>query len=163
MAAQGCGNSIEDIWRQTEIPVIYRPPDRGKVLLKLPYTKRPYSRSHQEWIRAGNQRKPEWLPRYKCWKVPRTWFNRLVESTLKGYKRLYIIQPYREQEVCAAACWNAKGHECQCSCMGANHGGGYPGGNWFEVSETFATRWREQHLACRLLQVNHRPADSTAR
>jgi hypothetical protein len=34
--------------------------------------------------------------------------------------------------------------------MGANHGFGNDG-SWFEVSETFATRWGEEELACRLM------------
>jgi hypothetical protein len=74
-----------------------------------------------------------------------------VEQTLKKYKKLYIIQPYRVQEKCAPACWNAEKHECQCSCMGENHGMGNPSGKWFVVSETFATTWRQNELACRLL------------
>ncbi|MEP1497973.1 MAG: hypothetical protein ABJK50_20985, partial [Pseudophaeobacter sp.] len=61
-----------------------------------------------------------------------------------------IIQPYREQEICARACQEALGHECQCSCMGANHGAGNDG-SWFEVSDTFSTRWGDRELACRLL------------
>ncbi|WP_354134437.1 hypothetical protein [Bradyrhizobium sp. S3.9.1] len=64
--------------------------------------------------------------------------------------KVYIIQPYREQEICARACQEAQGHECQCSCMGANHGVGNDG-SWFEVSDTFSTRWGERELACRLL------------
>ena len=63
---------------------------------------------------------------------------------------VYIIQPYREQEICARACQEAQGHECQCSCMGANHGIGNDG-SWFEVSDKFSTRWGERELACRLL------------
>ena len=34
--------------------------------------------------------------------------------------------------------------------MGANHGIGNDG-SWFEVSDTFSTRWGERELACRLL------------
>jgi hypothetical protein len=34
--------------------------------------------------------------------------------------------------------------------MGAHHGTGNDG-SWFEVSDTFSTRWGEHQLACRLL------------
>jgi hypothetical protein len=67
----------------------------------------------------------------------------LVEGDLA---KLYIIQPYREQEKCSPSCQDAEGHECQCSCMGRYHGIG-------RVSDTFATRWGDQELACRLLTV----------
>ena len=39
---------------------------------------------------------------------------------------------------------------CQCECIGANHGAGNDG-SWFEVSDTFPTRWNELDLAWRLL------------
>ncbi len=139
--------TIEDVWYQTLIPVIYRPPNRGELLLKLPFFNNNY-----EWLKHNRNRKTEWLPKSKCWKTPRSWFSSLVDQVLNKYKKLYIIQPYREQEKCAPACWNAKKHECQCSCMGRNHGAGKPDGNWFIVSDTFATTWREQTLACRLLE-----------
>jgi hypothetical protein len=48
------------------------------------------------------------------------------------------------------ACLGAEKHECQCSCMGANHGAGNDG-SWFEITDYFATRWGERSLACRLL------------
>jgi hypothetical protein len=44
--------------------------------------------------------------------------------------------------------------------MGANHGAGNDG-SWFEVSDTFSTRWGERELACRLPwleRVRARPA-----
>jgi len=37
---------------------------------------------------------------------------------LAKYSKVYVIQPYREQEKCSPTCQNAIGHECQCSCMG---------------------------------------------
>jgi hypothetical protein len=65
-----------------------------------------------------------------------------------------LIQPYREQEKCAPSCFNARGHDCQCQCMGANHGRGGPNAGWFVVSDTFATKWGEEHLACRLMELS---------
>ena len=44
-----------------------------------------------------------------------------------------------------------KGDECQCSCMGENHGSQSPAGRWRVVSDTFATRWNDEELACRLV------------
>jgi len=142
----GNRGEIARVWRQKRIPVVYRASGSGPLLLRLPYAKDNYA-----WLRGYNQRKPKWDPQYKCWHTPRSWFNRLVDRCLNRFGKIYVIQPYREQEKCAPACWNAKGHECQCSCMGANHGSRSPEGRWFIVSNVFATRWRDQELACRLL------------
>ncbi|SFS05396.1 hypothetical protein SAMN05192580_3092 [Sphingomonas jatrophae] len=95
---------------------------------------------------------PDWVRQFKCWDVPQAWFNDLVVRLLQRWGTLYIIQPYRAQEKCSPSCMNAQGHECQCSCMGENHGSGGPGAGWFVVSEAFATRWGEEELAWRLLR-----------
>lgn len=140
---------IDAVWRQKKIPVIYRAPGGDPLLVKLPY-----SDANYDWLRGDNHRKPKWIKQYTCWETPRAWFNDLVNRILRKYRKLYIIQPYRKQEVCAPSCMNAEGHECQCSCMGANHGSQSINNSWFVVSETFATRWHEKELACRLLEAN---------
>ena len=138
---------IKSIWRQNDVPVIYRRGGDNQLLVKLPY-----SSNNMEWLREDTKRKkPIWIDKYKCWETPKSWFNDLVDRLLIRFGKVYIIQPYREQEKCAPACWNAKGHECQCSCMGEHHGSGNPSDRWFIVSETFATRWHDRELACRLL------------
>lgn len=134
------------IWNQSTTPVILR---RGGIGQKL-RIRLPYAVDNRQWLRNGKATSPVWLTDMKCWEAPKAWFNDLVEQSLTRYKKLYIIQPYREQEKCAPACMNAVGHECQCSCMGANHGAGNDG-SWFEVSDVFATRWGQSQLACRLL------------
>ncbi len=134
------------IWKQTRIPVLFRKGKGHKLMVKLPFADNNYT-----WLRNARRPKPVWNNQYKCWELPQAWFNDLVSRILTHYKKLYIIQPYREQEICAPACWNAKGHECQCSCMGENHGSQHPAGNWFTASDTFSTLWHERELACRLL------------
>jgi hypothetical protein len=136
------------IWNQQRIPVVIRRGGKGQ----LPRVRLPFADNNRTWLRDGRQRSPTWIARDKYWEIPISWFNDFVQRALKKYGKLYVIQPYREQEKCAPACMNATGHECQCSCMGANHGAGNDG-SWFEVSETFATRWGEQQLACRLMQL----------
>ena len=137
-----------DIWRQGLIPVILRRGGKGQSLrIRIPY-----GDGNRHWLQNGRRISPTWCSagRPPFWEAPKAWFNDLVERSLVKYKKLYIIQPFREQEKCAPACMNAVGHECECSCMGANHGAGNDG-SWFEVSDIFATRWREMHLACRLM------------
>lgn len=141
-------NDIESAWNQTRIPIVLRRNGRGdKLRVRLPYAKDNFI-----WLKNGRPRDPKWSERHKCWELPKSWFNDFVERCLRRFGALYVVQPFREQEKCATACLNAAGHECECSCMGANHGAGNDG-TWFEVSDTFATRWGDRELACRLMKV----------
>lgn len=137
---------LSDVWRQNRIPVLLRKGKGHKLMVKVPFANDNYV-----WLRNERRAKPSRNSQYNCWELPQAWFNDLVPRILSRHSQLYIIQPYREQEICAPACWNAEGHECQCACMGENHGSQRPGGNWFTVSETFATLWHDRELACRLM------------
>lgn len=141
-------DSLEKIWKQDQIPVVLRRTGKGeRIRIRLPYAK-----DNRQWLRNSRRSHPEWIEKGKYWELPKSWFDDFVNRALSKYRSVYIIQPYREQEKCAPACLNASGHECQCSCMGQNHGAGN-NGTWFEVSNTFATRWKNQELSCRLLTL----------
>ena len=134
------------VWNQTKVPVVLRRTGSGEQLR----VRLPFDDSNRDWLRIGHKRNPIWNAKERCWELPKSWFDDLINRALERYGSVYIFQPYREQERCAPACQNATGHECQCSCMGQNHGAGNDG-SWFEVSETFATRWGDRTIACRLL------------
>ena len=142
---------LRKIWNNRTVPVILRRAN-GRPRLRVPCNwKSPFDvHKKRQSIQRNRRTIPDtnWQQRY--WEVPKAWFDDLVRQFVTEHGQLYVIQPFREQEICASQCWNAKGHECQCSCMGANHGQG-KSGSWLEVSDTFATRWGEQHLACRLI------------
>jgi len=145
-------------WEQKRIPVVLRRDGEGEAIrLRLPYRE-----GNKEWLKNGRRNRPKWNPDFKCWEIPKAWFNDIVDRSLRRWGRIYVIQPYRQQEVCAPACMNAKGHECQCSCMGANHGQGDDGG-WFKTNEAFATRWGDKELACRLMVATRDPDKTPAR
>jgi hypothetical protein len=134
------------VWRQTSVPVIIRRNKRGQQhRLRIPF-----AANNRDWLRNGRRISPVWISPKKYWEIPKAWFNDFINRSLKKYGQIWIIQPFREQEVCAPACMNALGHDCQCSCMGMNHGSGNDG-SWFEVNEAFATRWDDEEWACRLL------------
>lgn len=136
----------EEVWKQKAIPVILRRGKKGQQLR----VRLPYSPDNKVWLQNARRTSPEWVEGLKCWEIPKTWFNDFVDRALNKYKRLYIVQPFREQEKCSPSCLNAEGHVCECSCMGANHGAGNDG-SWFEVTEAFAFRSGDQELACRLM------------
>jgi hypothetical protein len=140
---------IRAVWNQRAIPVILRRGGKGqKLRVRLPYAS-----DNRQWLQQSGRDSPKWDRDHRCWETPKAWFDDLVKRALRKYGKVYIIQPYRVQEKCAPACWNAMGHECQCSCMGANHGMGADG-RWFVVSDTFAVRWGELQLACRLMKLS---------
>lgn len=134
------------IWNQANIPVVLRRAGKGqKLRARLPFVP-----GNRAWLKSDRRINPVWVDNGSYWELPKAWFNDFVERALKRHGSVYIFQPYRELEKCAPACQNAVGHECQCSCMGANHGAGNDS-SWFEASEAFSFRWGEQELACRLL------------
>lgn len=139
---------MRKIWNQREVPVIIRRPDKEKRhRVRLP----PSDKAGETWLRGDRRLYPQWIVSLRCWEIPKAWFNDFVNRSLERYGKVYVIQPYKEQEKCDRRCLEAKGHECQCSCMGANHGAG-DDGSWFFVSDTFACRWTEGYFACRLME-----------
>jgi hypothetical protein len=134
------------LWKQHAIPVVYRPEGREPLLVHLPY--RP---DNGAWLRGQHRRRPAWVAQYKGWQAPKAWFDDVVSQCLLRFGHVYVIQPYRVQETCAPACWQAHGFTCECSCLGANHGCQQPAGQWHIVSETCAIQWHGRQLACRLL------------
>jgi hypothetical protein len=139
---------LTSIWNQHKIPVILRRTGKGQLLR----VRLPYADTNRAWLQDGRRMSPAWISGKRYWEIPKAWFNDFVERALRTFGQVYVIQPYREQEKCSPACLNAVGHECQCSCMGRNHGAGNDG-SWFEISETFATRWGDQMLASRLMKA----------
>jgi hypothetical protein len=143
---EGAPEELRRIWRQDGVPVIYT---RGKGFPLL--VRVPFDLTIKHWLRGGRHRIPVWVSQYKCWGTPKAWFDSLLSQLLRRYGKLYVIQPHRDQERCARACWEAQGDECECQCMGEYHGKDRPGGRWYEVSDTFAISWGEPKLAYRLL------------
>lgn len=144
---------LRPIWDQQDIPVVLRRDGRKqKIRLRLPY-----SSDNRQWLKSIGRSHPDWNEYGKYWEIPKSWFNDFVDSALKKFGALYVIQPYRERQTCARACMEATGHICECSCMGAHHGSGFEG-RWFEISEAFAVQWGDRRLACRLMVLRRSKA-----
>jgi hypothetical protein len=143
---------LRNIWNQQMTPVVLRRGGGRRPRLRVPVnrTDADWIRSTRFWLQNVGGNPPTWNESKSYWEVATKRFNALIPLLFSKYPKVYIIQPFRQQEICASRCWNAQGHDCQCSCMGANHGQG-KFGSWLEVSDTFATRYGEQEMACRLL------------
>jgi hypothetical protein len=75
--------------------------------------------------------------------------KRWIRLCLGVYGQTYVIQRDRPLQKCAPACWNAVGYDCECSCLGENHGSETPLAH--VVSDTFAFQRGGRKLALRLL------------
>ncbi|SDN96957.1 hypothetical protein SAMN04487951_110114 [Vreelandella arcis] len=137
---------LRELWKQKNIPVVFRRSSPDPLLLRLPY-----ATDNFEWIRGDRRHKPKWNSQFSAWEVPVAWFDEITAKVLRRFGKAYVIQLYKKHQKCAPACWNAKGLHCECSCMGARHGTGHPQGRWHEVSDTFAFSWGPKQYACRLL------------
>lgn len=148
MSPDNGDENLRAIWRQSSIPVIFRRTRPLPILARIPF-----SNGNFDWLRNGRRSKPKWNAKFKAWEVPLAWFDDVIKQCLQRHQSAYVVQLYRSQQKCAPACWNAEGFHCECSCMGENHGCGHPGGNWHEVSETFAVSWGDQRYSCRHLKT----------
>ncbi len=83
------------IWKQNDIPVIFRPGGGRPLMVRVPFRNGNY-----DWLRGGNLRRPNWNAQYKCWEIPNSWFEMVTRSLLERYSRAFVIQPYREKETC---------------------------------------------------------------
>lgn len=140
------GHRLDDVIAQKRVPVLIR---RGPGL--PPRLQIPFDLGNRAWLRATGMNNPKWIAPDKQWEVPQSRFTELVNRCLEKFGKVWVVQPYNEQEKCAPTCWDAEKEECQCSCMGVNHGSRGPAGRWKIVSDHFATRWLGARMAARLV------------
>ncbi len=141
---------LRAIWKQKKTPVVYRQVGSKPLFLALPYSK-----DNRDWLRGDHRNHPQWNSAFKCWEIPKAWFEDVARRSLSRFGSVYVIQPFRIQQKCAPACWNATGIDCECSCMGANHGSGDPIGKWHVVSDTCAVHWGDRQYSCRLVKSSN--------
>jgi len=145
---------IKEVWNNNEISIILRRGEKGEKLRIRICGRKVHDGGDRVWLKSHHRINPVWDYHLRCWETPKAWFNQLVREFVDTDGKVYVVQPYREQEKCSPACQNAQGHECQCSCMGEFHGAANIESGWFVVSDTFATRWGERQLACRLIEAS---------
>ena len=145
-------------WNQSRLPIVFKRQRPAPLLVRLPFAP-----DNKVWLRNGERNKPSWNKEHDAWEVPQAWFERTITLAFTRYKSCYVIQLYREKEICAPACWNATGADCECSCMGANHSSNRPAGRWYEVNDAFAVMWGVQRYSVRRLREpsEHYPSYST--
>jgi hypothetical protein len=115
LASRVAGFNLGMIWnQQSHTPVVWRVP----ALMPKLHVRLPYRITNREWLSTGRRTAPVWDAENRWWVLPKFWFDDFVNRALHEFGRVYVIQPFREKEICALACRNAQGHICECSCMG---------------------------------------------
>ena len=142
------------LWREVSFPILYNPGKGKPLLLRLsPPEKRPQLQptDEYEFLVEPNKHRPKWGILKRHWELPHSWLDDLVKKIVGARRALYLTQHIRSYETCSKQCQEAKGFDCECSCMGARHGENNLHSGWFEISEYFAVKSGEEQLACRLI------------
>ena len=110
----------------------------------------PYSPNNKSWLRLSNT-KPVWESSDRCWSIPKSWLDELVQNCLLRFSNCYVVSSISKLEKCAPACWRAEGVECECSCFGEFHGQ-QNSNKWFVVDDYFAYSSSQEKYSIRLLK-----------
>lgn len=113
------------------LPRLWRPVGTARLELQLPAR-----RGNRAWLRTvlGAGARPQ-LDTDR-WRIARSHLQHLVDEVPERFGALELFLDFRTTERCDTRCQRARGDDCTCSCMGANHGGSQYWKQWRLVSET---------------------------
>jgi hypothetical protein len=121
---------------------------KSKVRLWMPYL--PFddvSGGNRQWIKAvcGIKSRPEYDKATRSWTIARSHFSELLDALLREFGPVDVFEDHSEFEVCNVSCMTAQGDECECRCLGINHGVdsddpyNSPRSNWHIIDEDTGT------------------------
>ncbi len=138
-------------WNQRVIPVILRRKrsNEGNPKLRI---RLPECGSHYHLLKANpNNHNPVHIKNGDYWELPYSRLNSLVRILGDHYGKVILMQPVKHKQVCAKSCMDAGGFECECSCLGANHGSHNMDSSWYEVDDTYAVRYGEEEVSLKII------------
>lgn len=141
-----------EAWQQFEIPVIVRTRKiEGKnprLRIRLPEHPDPFA-----LLKGVNKRNrnPIEKEKQRYWELAYGRLNEMVETLSKTFGHVILIQPVRETMVCARKCIEASGFECECSCLGANHGSQHMDSAWYEIEDTYAVSHGAEYASLKVI------------
>jgi len=139
-------------WNQHSVPVILR---RKRTREGNPVLRIRLPRRHTNYgVLKGDKpqnRNPEYRSEGDFWEIPYSRLNDIVRILVAYYGQVILMQPVKHRQVCARACMEAAGFECECSCLGANHGSNNMDSSWFEVDDTYAVMYRDEEVSLRVI------------
>lgn len=97
----------------------------------------PYRHGTRRWLRSvcGAGSRPEFDRVRKVWLVSRPHFGAVVAALVGEYGAVDVYADHTARSACGALCREAVGDECDCSCLGENHGGQVWRKEWIKLSE----------------------------
>lgn len=111
------------VWR----PVV------GRVVIKMPYAP-----GNRAWLKdvLGDRIRPTWNKDLGRWEIARNHFGSVVEALADRLGRIDAYMDFTCIERCDSRCKAARSRECNCVCLGKNHGQGGVTHGWKLVSDT---------------------------
>lgn len=131
-------------------PTVYRALSEPRVWAWMPYG----DGTNRRWLHArlGERIRPEWNKHARRWEVSRRHLRPLVDALAEKFGEVEVTLEFSTKEQCDSRCQTAMNDDCQCSCLGENHGGGVFL-DWIVVSDTTLIR-HERYV--RTMVVRHR-------
>ena len=146
---------MRSLWKEVKMPILYRQGRGMRLKLRL---SRPDQHVSELWpsdeyrfLFRKKHHKPKWEFTKKHWELPYSWLDFVTKHIVSQKGALYLIQPCNSLQVCSRSCQEAQGFECECSCMGAQHGSNNIDFGWFEITDCFAVKSEGNELSCRLI------------
>jgi hypothetical protein len=119
----------------------------------------PYSTTNRQWLKdtLGARIKLEWVkrPGESHWEIARNHLRAVVEALADRFGSVDVYLEYKLTERCDTRCRDARSDDCECSCLGANHGGAAYMREWRRVGETTLVASGDRKLVH--LRVERRP------
>ncbi len=148
-------HEMRQLWTNVLHPILYRPGDSKPLMLRLaaPGKSKPQIHSVEEFqfLFRPKHHHPRWDMAKRHWELPNSWLDWIVRRVVQEKGTLYLVQYMNSFQTCSRQCQEAKGFDCECSCMGARHGENDIDSGWYEVTDLFAVKSEGQQLSCRLI------------
>jgi hypothetical protein len=112
--------------------------------------------SNRQWIlqELGTRTRPIWNGSKTPgrWEIARPHLHLVVTSLVQRFGQVDVYLEFSNRTRCDVRCQQAEGDDCECSCLGENHGGAAYWRNWTLVGQTTLLSERECQVRHYLVQ-----------
>ncbi|WP_236652527.1 hypothetical protein [Streptacidiphilus neutrinimicus] len=132
------------------LPTVHRPVGTARLRIRMPYAPDTRAWWHDQ---LGDLIRPAWNREMKCWEIARSHMREVVEALAERFGAVEVALDFRNSSRCDVRCRDAEGDDCDCQCLGENHGGAAYWRAWIQVGETTLV---EPGIVQRILLVERR-------
>lgn len=112
---------------------VYRPVGTGRIRVRMPYQVGNRAFIHRT---LGSMVRPDWNRLENQWEIARQHMRDVVEALAERFGVVEVTIDFRSTSRCDIRCRDAEGDDCDCQCLGENHGGAAYWRSWQHVGET---------------------------